>query len=91
MELQKLDERIKMNGVGIQNLHASLVKRTDDKAWYIRDDNVHEVFKIKIEEKQEVFGKTYPRRERYPGNEDFGQWAWCFRKEENARYKYNNI
>ena len=78
-------------GVGIAGVTAKLIERTDKKAIYFRTDNVWEVFKIKISEPSEVFGKKYPKREVYPGNEDFGVWAWCYRDETLARKKYSNI
>lgn len=78
-------------GVKIPNLTAKLVKRTDTKAMYYRWDDVYEVFRIKIEEPKEMFGKLYPRREIYPGNEDFGKWAWCFSDKESAEKRYDAL
>ena len=88
---EKLGEVIEIFGTGIPNLTAKLVERTDKKAIYYRWDNVWEVFRIKIREEGAVFGKTYPKREAYPGNEDFGVTAWCYSEEKNARRMYANI
>jgi hypothetical protein len=34
-----------------------------------------EALRIKREKARTIFGKDYPNREVYPGNEDFGRWA----------------
>ena len=78
-------------GVGIPGLTAKLIKRTDTKAMYYRWDNVYEVFKIHIDEPRESFGKQYPKREIYPGNEDFGRTAWCYNDEKAANKMYDSI
>jgi hypothetical protein len=78
-------------GVGIPNLTAKLVIRNDKKALYLRSDNIYEVFRIKIAEEGEAFGKQYPKREVYPGNEDFGRVAWTYRDQKLAMRKYNQI
>jgi hypothetical protein len=78
-------------GVGIPNLTAKLVIRNDKKALYLRSDNVFEVFKIKVSEANEIFGRQYPKREVYPCNEDFGVSAWTYHKKEFAMNKYNQI
>ena len=78
-------------GVGIPDLSAKLVKRTPTKAMYFRWDGVYEVFRVKIKEESDVFGKTYPRREAYPSSEDFGSIAWCFHDEKLANQMYNNL
>lgn len=78
-------------GVGIPGLTANLLMRTDQKAIYYRWDDVYEVFRIKIAEAAEIFGKSYPKREVYPGNEDFGKTAWCYKQKENAIRRYNAI
>jgi len=64
-----------LNGVGIPGMTATLVERTDKKAIYSRWDDVWEVFRIKVCPEKTMFGKTYPRREAYPSNEDFGATA----------------
>jgi hypothetical protein len=76
-------------GVGIPTLTSKLVVRTDEKAIYKRWDDVYEVFYVKIREAADVFGKSYPRREAYPNNEDFGELAWCYTQEKNAIRRYN--
>jgi len=88
--MERLPEVIEVKGVGIPGLTAKLVMRTDKKAMY-RRDNVYEVFRIKVAEAREAFGKNYPQREVYPGNEDFGVWAWCFSNEAKAKQRYDSI
>ena len=58
---------------------------------YKRWDNIYEVFRIKVSKEKTMFGKTYPKREVYPGNEDFGKTAWCFNNEENAKRRYDSL
>ena len=88
--MQKLPDKIKISGIGI-NITATLVERTTSKAIYLRSDNIYEIFKIKITPKNEVFGKTYPERESYPSNEDFGKIAWTFRTLKKAKELYDNL
>ncbi len=91
-DYEKLPEVVtEFHGVGIPELSAKLVKRTKTKAMYYRWDDVYEVFRIKIKEEASVFGKAYPRREGYPGNEDFGKTAWCFNDEALAEKMYDAI
>jgi len=90
-DFQKLGEVVEISGTGIPQLTAKLIKRTNKKAIYYRRDDVWEVFRIKITEAGELFGRMYPRREVYPCNEDFGVVAWCFRNEESAMRRYNDI
>jgi hypothetical protein len=78
-----------LNGVGIPGMTATLIKRTEKKAMYRRWDDVWEVFRIKVVKEKTIFGKTYPKREVYPGNEDFGSTAWCFKDEILARQRYD--
>ena len=86
---EKLPEVVTDLPVGIPGMTATLVERNDKKAIYKRWDDVWEVFRIKISKEKTMFGKTYPAREVYPGNEDFGLTAWCFSDEELARKRYN--
>jgi len=79
------------HGVGIPGLTAKLVCRTDKKAIYFRWDGVYEVMRIQIGEACEIFGRKYPRREVYPGNEDFGMYAWCYHSEKLAREMYDRL
>lgn len=91
-DIQRLpDVQEDFYGVGIPGLTAKLIKRTDKKAIYLRWDDAYEVFRIKIAEASDVFGKSYPRREIYPGNEDFGSTAWCYKDREMAMRRYDAL
>ena len=90
-DYEKLPEVVAGFPVGIPDISAKLVKRTKKKAMYYRWDNVWEVFRIKINEPTSLFGRSYPRREVYPSNEDFGRTAWCFSDEAQAHKAYDNL
>jgi hypothetical protein len=49
------------------------------------------VFKLRIQPEREIFGKSYPEKERFPGNEDFGIWAWACRTLERAMERFNEL
>jgi len=89
--MQKLDSVVKILGTGIEGLTATLIERTKKKAIYLRSDGYYEVFKIKTKKASSLFGRDYPDREVYPGNEDFGNSAWCFTKKELAYERYKNL
>ena len=85
----KLPEIVYPKGTGIKDLSARLIKREGSICMYERSDEVWEIFKVKIRNTRVIRGKTYPRQEMYPNNEDFGQNAWCFSDFELANKKYN--
>ena len=80
-----------LNGVGIADMTAKCVQRTPNKAMYLRWDGTYEVFRIKISREKEIFGRTYPPREVYPGNEDFGTFAWCYKDKDMALKRYEDM
>jgi len=84
--MRTLEKEIKTNGT----LY-SLVKRESWKAMYRAESGQYEVFKIKIMPETEIFGKIIPEREKFPGNEDFGKFAWCLSSREKAEEIYNNL
>jgi hypothetical protein len=51
----------------------------------------YEVFKRKIDKPKVVFGIELGEREIFPGNEDFGKWAWAVRSLERAEERFHNI
>jgi hypothetical protein len=63
-----------------------------------RNDRIvaFEVFELKIQKEKvanypgapEVF---YPSKERFPGNEDFGRWAWTYSRRESAESKFEEL
>jgi len=91
MEKQKyerLPDIVHPKGTGIPGLTATLIKRDRKLCMYERSDEIWEVFFIQYFEAQILYGKSYPARETYPCNEDFGKTAWCFSKRENAERCY---
>lgn len=80
-----------INGTGIPDLTSTCLKRFGNICLYQRSDDVFEVFKVQVSPQSDVFGVTYPEREVYPGNEDFGKTAWCYRNKEKAHQKYMNL
>ena len=93
MEAKKIDyellpELVTDLPVGIPGMTAKLIERTNSKAIYWRWDDVWEVFRIKIRNEEEINGHHYPKREVYPGNEDFGSIAWAYKDEKLARKRY---
>ncbi|MBU0846946.1 hypothetical protein KKH23_07110 [Patescibacteria group bacterium] len=81
-----LPETLRKNG-----LNYTQIKRTRKKAMYETDAPSYEVFQVRIRPEMEAFGKEYPAAEIFPGNEDFGDFAWCYSKLENAETKYNSL
>lgn len=58
------------------------------------EDNVivgYEVFRRKIDKPKVVFGVELGEREVFPGNEDFGKWAWSITDKERALDRFKNI
>ena len=43
-----------------------------------------EVFRKIVDPEKHAFNTTYPIRERFPANEDFGRWAWTISSEDRA-------
>ncbi len=88
--MEKLKNKVELHHIGYP-VTATLVARTKKKAVYYRDDGCYEVFKIVIAPAGIIFGKSYPEREVYPGNEDFGFTAWCFSDKTRALDKYDKL
>ena len=49
------------------------------------------VFIVQDRPEEILFGETYPPREVYPANKDFGKTAICFSNRENAERKYEKL
>ena len=57
-----------------------------------RDKSVtHEVFKAVILPEKDLFGTHYPRRHKFPSNNEFGVNAWSYWKLETAIKKFVEI
>ncbi len=67
------------------------VDRNKRAAIYQSNQGHFEVFEIIIAPEGELYGKTYPERETYPGNERFGVNAWCVTNEEKAHARYKEL
>jgi hypothetical protein len=51
----------------------------------------YEVFRRKIDKPKVVFGVELGEREVFPGNEDFGKWAWSITDKERALDRFKNL
>jgi len=88
--MEKLPEITEPKGTGISGLTSTLVKRNGNLCMYKRSDNVYEVFFVQNMNESIFHGKTYPAHELYPGNESFGNTAWCFSNKQNAEVCYKS-
>lgn len=91
--MKRLDKEVACNGVGIPNMSATLVKRTDNICMYERWGSVWEVFRPNIIKKDtKLFGRVYDDdTEMYPVNEDFGKNAFCFSQKKYAEECYTKM
>ena len=89
--MKRLPDILKPKGTGIPGLVAKLIIRDGEICLYERSDGCFEVFKVQVSPAVDAFGRSYPEREVYPGNEDFGKTAWCISHLENAIKKYNAL
>lgn len=65
------------------------------------DDSIgYEVFLVKVQKAATIpyssgskKGQLYhmPEQEKFPGNEDFGKWAWAFMTNEAAMKKFQEV
>jgi hypothetical protein len=73
------------------------IKRSTGAALYsVRTDENspiigYETIKITIAKPRTIFGKTYPEREHYPNNEEFGALGWAWNNLESAEKHYNEL
>lgn len=85
-----LPDVTKVIGKGLP-CEARLVQRKGEICHYELCDGSHEVFKVKVAPEETIFTKTYPAREKYPSNEDFGSIAWCFTTKEAADRRFREL
>lgn len=90
-DYEVLPKVVQPRGTGIANLSSTLIKREGRLCMYKRSDDVFEVFLVVVRPSEMLFNKFYPAREVYPGNEDFGNTAWCYNKIEYAERIYNDL
>lgn len=86
-----LEKTLSISGTGLPNLSATEIKREGRICLYERSDGNFEVFIVQNSPGETLFGKTYPPRETYPANEDFGKIAFCFTSREYAERKYEKL
>lgn len=90
--MELLPEEIKKNGFIYR-----LLKRGEKAMLYeqycIDAEKVvcWEVFKRKIDQPKVIFGIELGEREIFPGNEDFGKWAWAPSDYQRALNIFENI
>ena len=82
--MKKLDKEIQIKGLG-QPCIAKEIKRQGKVCLYLRDDDVYEVFKVKVAKATVLKGINYEDRETYPNNEDFGINAFCYHGENASK------
>ena len=58
---------------------------------YTNEVKYYEVFKKVIAKETTIHGKIIPEHISFPGNEDFGNWAWSFRDHQKAIAEFNRI
>jgi len=90
--MKLLEENIRKNGFGYRLLvrgeRAFIYEQWDDEDNFIVS---YEVFTRRVDKEKEVFGELLPEREVFPGNADFGVWAWSIRNLEKAYEKYYTL
>jgi hypothetical protein len=89
--MKKLEDIVFPKGTGITDLSAKLIKREGRVCMYERIDDVWEVFIVQTRKACIIKGVSYPAHEEYPGNEDFGNTAWCFTNLENAERRFKSL
>ena len=87
--MEELKQIIRKNGFIYK-----LVHRTKRVAMYQQWDEEqlmgYEVFLIKVQKYREAFGKIFPKKEQFPGNENFGYSAWSIYNLERATKLFNH-
>ena len=58
---------------------------------YTTDVKYYEVLKKVIAKETTIQGKVIPEHIAFPGNEDFGNWAWVYRDKEKAIKHFNEL
>lgn len=80
-------------GLTQSGTHRTLEKVFENDGWYIYrsyETNCYEVFRKKLVQRVEVKDGKWIKlegefKEAYPKDNDFGKWAWCCTKLENAK------
>lgn len=90
--MELLKEEIQKNGY-LYKLYKRGDKAMIYEQTYPDDGSIcsYEVFKIRIDKPKVIFGISLPEREKFPGNEDFGKWAWAVTDLNKAMEKFETI
>lgn len=67
------------------------IKRVGKIAIYRRTEQNYEVIIIQDAKARVIFNKSYPDREVYPFNEDFGTKGWTFMTLAAAERKFDHL
>lgn len=91
MNPQPLPARLRKNAC-----EYTLVPRGTRSAVYAQritpEIEYYEVFELRIQPaKMLPSGKSYPAKERFPSNEDFGGWAWSCRTLERTMERFKEL
>lgn len=90
--MEKLSNEINKNGFVY-----TLYKRGEKAMIYEQYDPevemvvAYETFRLKVDKPKVVFGIELGEREIFPGNEDFGKWAWACSTKERALERFDRI
>jgi hypothetical protein len=90
--MEKLSNEINKNGFVY-----TLYKRGEKAMIYEQYDPeverivAYEIFRLKVDKPKVVFGIELGEREIFPGNEDFGKWAWACSTKERALERFERI
>ncbi|WP_235299531.1 hypothetical protein [Portibacter marinus] len=91
-EVYKLNNIIKKNGFIYQQIRrsakAAIYKQVDPKT---EDVIAFEVFKISIQRSRTFEGRFFPKKEKFPSNEDFGKIAWSVKSLARALLIFNKL
>lgn len=72
----------------------SLINRSSTCFLYARNHggvSYYEVWLKRPSKGLSPFGESKIRKYIMPSNEDFGQYAWCYRSKEKAMEKFNSL
>lgn len=90
MEVEKLSDKFSRSGYEFEKIRESenyyIYKKTDEEGI-----SYFEVFEKKTIKKMIDFEKRLfsdDMTERYPSDESFGVWAWCFKSNDKALKKF---
>lgn len=90
--MKLLEDSIRKNGFDYRLLErgqkAFIYEQWDDEDNFVVS---YEVFRKRVDKEKLVFGELLPLREVFPGNADFGVWAWSITNKERAYEKFNEL